>query len=255
MKKVKVYLLGSKNIVYLYTIFLRRRLSMTDIDLVRRFRSVRVADVVDALDRYGFHEKTLVSSEIKPLYSGIKTAGFAVTVQARKVQEEIPSMSPEEYDRFAEDWYKVRANYDSFMRFAGPGTVIVINADGCMNVGFWGSMIALVAKAKGVEGAVIDGGCRDTWEIQHIRFPVFCRSRGKTEVIGRLEIRPENVNIPVSIGGVTVNPGDIIVGDDDGVVVVPKRIAPQVLERAEKQFALDRASQKPYLDMLGLTLP
>ncbi|MEM3193852.1 MAG: RraA family protein, partial [Candidatus Bathyarchaeia archaeon] len=67
---------------------------MIDMDLVRRFRAVRVADVVDALDRYGFHEKTLVSSEIKPLYSGIKAAGFAVTVQARRVQEEIPSMSP-----------------------------------------------------------------------------------------------------------------------------------------------------------------
>ncbi|MEM2092048.1 MAG: RraA family protein [Candidatus Bathyarchaeia archaeon] len=228
---------------------------MIDMDLVRRFRAVRVADVVDALDRYGFHEKTLVSSEIKPLYSGIKAAGFAVTVQARRVQEEIPSMSPEEYDRFAEEWYRTRANYDHFMRAAGPGTIIAINADGCINVGFWGSMVALAAKAKGVEGVIIDGGCRDTWEIQYIKFPVFCRSRGRTEVVGRLEIKPENINIPISIGGVTVNPGDIIIGDDDGVVVVPRRVAPQVLERAERQMALDRASQKPYLDMFGLSLP
>ncbi|MEM3478511.1 MAG: RraA family protein [Candidatus Bathyarchaeia archaeon] len=223
-------------------------------DLISRFRSIRVADVVDALDRFGFHEKTLVSRDIRPIYSGIRIAGLALTVQARKVQEEIPSMSPEEYDKYAEEWYRVRANYDLFMRSAGPGTIIAINCDGCLDVGFWGSMIALVAKAKGVEGVVLDGGCRDTWEIQRIRFPVFCRAIGRTEVVGRLEIKPEFINIPVSIGGVTVNPGDIVVGDDDGVVVVPRKIALQVVERAERQMAMDRASQKPYLDMLGLTL-
>ncbi|MEM1506858.1 MAG: RraA family protein [Candidatus Bathyarchaeia archaeon] len=223
-------------------------------DLISRFRSIRVADVVDALDRFGFHEKTLVSRDIRPIYSGTRIAGLALTVQARKVQEEIPSMSPEEYDKYAEEWYRVRANYDLFMRSAGPGTIIAINCDGCLDVGFWGSMIALVAKAKGVEGVVLDGGCRDTWEIQRIRFPVFCRAIGRTEVVGRLEIKPEFINIPVSIGGVTVNPGDIVVGDDDGVVVVPRKIALQVVERAERQIAMDRASQKPYLDMLGLTL-
>ncbi|MEM2788875.1 MAG: RraA family protein [Candidatus Bathyarchaeia archaeon] len=223
-------------------------------DLISRFRSIRVADVVDALDRFGFHEKTLVSRDIRPIYSGTRIAGLALTVQARKVQEEIPSMSPEEYDKYAEEWYRVRANYDLFMRSAGPGTIIAINCDGCLDVGFWGSMIALVAKAKGVEGVVLDGGCRDTWEIQRIRFPVFCRAIGRTEVVGRLEIKPEFINIPVSIGGVTVNPGDIVVGDDDGVVVVPRKIALQVVERAERQMAMDRASQKPYLDMLGLTL-
>ncbi|MEM2593764.1 MAG: RraA family protein, partial [Candidatus Bathyarchaeia archaeon] len=136
----------------------------------------------------------------------------------------------------------------------GPGTVIAINCDGCLDVGFWGSMIALVAKAKGVEGVVLDGGCRDTWEIQRMRFPVFCRAIGRTEVVGRLEIKQEFINIPISIGGVTVNPGDVIVGDDDGVVVVPRKLALQVVERAERQMAMDRASQKPYLDMLGLTL-
>ncbi len=116
-------------------------------------------------------------------------------------------------------------------------------------------MIALVAKARGVEGVVLDGGCRDVWEVQRIRFPVFSRSIGRTEVVGRLEIRPEDVNIPVSIGGVAVNPYDLIVGDDDGLVVVPRSIASQVLERAEKQLIADRKAQKPYLDMFELTFP
>lgn len=228
---------------------------MFDLSLVERYKSVRVADVVDALDRYGFHERLLVSRRIRPLYSGIRVAGFAITVQARKTQEEMPSMSPEDYDKYAEDWYRLKANYDCFMKYAGPGTVIAINSDGCLDVGFWGSMIALVAKAKGVEGVVLDGGCRDVWEVQRIGFPVFSRSIGRTEVIGRLELRSEDVNIPVSIGGVIVNPYDMIVGDDDGLVVVPKSIAHRVLERAERQLMDDRSSQKPYLDMFGISFP
>ena len=226
-----------------------------DLDLVRRYKSVRVADVIDALDRYGFHERLLVSQRIRPLYPGIKLAGYAITVQTRKVQEEIPSMSPEEYDKYAEEWYRTRANYDHFMKFAGSGTVIVVDSSSCPDVGFWGSTIALIAKAKGVEGTVIDGGCRDTWEIRRMEFPVFCSNIGRTEVVGRLEIRPEDVNIPVTIGGVTVNPYDIIIGDDDGVVVVPKGIAEEVLKRAERQLAMDRETQRKYLNKLGLFLP
>ena len=227
---------------------------MHDLDIIKRYKKTRVADVVDALDRYGFHDRVLVSNEIKPLYSGIMMAGYAVTVKANRVQEEIPSMTPEEYEGYAGEWYGKRANYDHFMKYAGPGVVITVDLDRYNNVGFWGSMIGLSAKAKGVEGIVLDGGCRDTYEIRKIQFPVFCRAIGRTEVIGRIEVKPENVNVPVTIGGANVNPDDIIVGDDDGVVIVPKKVAVQVLERAEKQLDLDRKSQKPFLDKTGITL-
>ena len=227
---------------------------MSILELVERYRNVRVADVVDSLDRFGFHNRILISSEIRPLYSGIRMVGQALTVEVLRVQEKIPSMSPAEYEKYAQDWYKNRANYDCFMKDAGPGTVLTVDLDGYIDVGFWGSMIALAAKDKGVEGIVLDGGCRDTWEIRKIGFPVFCRGIGRTEVIGRVEVKPENVNIPVEIGGVTVNPGDVVVGDDDGVVVVPRKVASEVLERAERQLSLDRKAQKPYLDKMGLTL-
>lgn len=227
---------------------------MSTLELIGRYKRVRVADVVDALDRFGYHDRVLVSSEIRPLYSGIKMAGYALTVNALRVQEEIPTMTPEEYERYGEDWYRNRGNYDCFMKLAGPGTVLVVNLAGYGDVGFWGSMVALVAKDKGVEGIVLDGGCRDTWEIQHIGFPVFCRTKGRTEVIGRIELKPENVDIPIVVGGASVNPGDVIVGDDDGVVVVPKKIASEVLKRAELQLTLDRKAQKPYLDKMGLKL-
>jgi len=221
---------------------------------IERYRRVRVADVVDALDRFGYHDRVLVSSEIRPLYSGIRMAGYALTVNALRVQEEIPTMTPEEYEKYGEDWYRNRANYDCFMKLAGPGTVLVVNLAGYVDVGFWGSLVALAAKDKGVEGIVLDGGCRDTWEIQRIGFPVFCRAKGRTEVIGRIELKPENVNIPVVVGGAGVNPGDMVIGDDDGVVVVPKMISLKVLERAEMQLSIDRKAQKPYLDKMGLKL-
>jgi regulator of RNase E activity RraA len=222
--------------------------------MVERFKRIRVADVIDALDRYGFHDRVLVSNEIKPLYSGIMMAGYAVTVKANKVQDEIPSMTPEEYEKFAGEWYGKRANYEHFMKHAGPGVVLAVDLDGCNDVGFWGSNIGLSAKVKGVEGIVLDGGCRDTYEVRKIQFPVFCRAIGRTEVIGRIEIKPENVNVPITVGGAYVNSGDVVVGDDDGVVIVPKKVAAQVLERAEKQLELDRKGQKPFLDKTGITL-
>jgi 4-hydroxy-4-methyl-2-oxoglutarate aldolase len=227
---------------------------LIDLKLVDRYKKIRVADVIDALDRYGFHDKVLVSNEIKPLYSGIMMAGYAVTVKANRVQDEIPSMTPEEYEKFVGEWYGKRANYEHFMKHSGPGIVLVVDLDGCDDVGFWGSNIGLSAKVKGVEGIVLDGGCRDTYEVRKIQFPVFCRTIGRTEVIGRIEIKPENVNVPITVGGACVNPGDIVVGDDDGVVIVPKNVATKVLERAEKQLELDRKGQKPFLDRTGITL-
>jgi len=227
---------------------------LIDLKLVERYKKIRVADVIDALDRYGFHDKVLVANEIKPLYSGIMMAGYAVTVKANRVQDEIPSMTPEEYEKFAGEWYGKKANYEHFMKHAGPGVVLAVDLDGCNDVGFWGSNIGLSAKVKGVEGIVLDGGCRDTYEVRKIQFPVFCRAIGRTEVIGRIEIKSENVNVPITVGGAYVNPGDVVVGDDDGVVIVPKKVAAQVLERAEKQLELDRKGQKPFLDKTGITL-
>lgn len=227
---------------------------MVDIEMVERYKRIRVADVIDALDRYGFHDRVLVSREIKPLYPGIMMAGCAVTVKANRIQEEMPSMTPEEYEKYAGEWYGKRANYEHFMKHAGPGVVLAVDLDGCGDVGFWGSNIGLSAKVKGVEGIVLDGGCRDTFEVRKIRFPVFCRTIGRTEVIGRIEVKPENVNVTTTIGGALVNPGDIIVGDDDGVLVVPQKVALQVLERAEKQLELDREGQKPNLDKTGIKL-
>jgi 4-hydroxy-4-methyl-2-oxoglutarate aldolase len=227
---------------------------LSTFELTERFGKVRVADVIDALDRYGFHDEVLIPPLIRPLYPGIRMAGAALTVKATRAQGKIPPMSPSEYERYADEWYERRANYDHFMKLASRGTVLVVDLDGYVDVGFWGSMIALVAKQGGVEGIVLDGGCRDSQEIRKIGFPVFCRGTGRTEVIGRVEVHPQNVNVPLVMGGAAVTPGDIIVGDDDGVVIVPKAVRSEVLLRAERQLSLDREAQRPYLERMGLNL-
>jgi len=228
--------------------------SNKDREIIRRLMEVRTSDVIDALDRYNIHGSTIVSETIKPVFNDIKMAGIALTIRLLKTKEPIPTMTPEEYEQYVAEWYGKRNNAELFLKIAEPGHVLVADAGGYTQVGFWGSFIALIARDKGIAGLVIDGGCRDIGEIRKERFPVFCRGVGRTETIGRQELRPEDVNIPVTVGGVLVEPGDFVMGDDDGVVVIPRDLADVVSQRALKQFQEDRRNQKPYLEKFGIQL-
>lgn len=232
----------------------RRSISNEDREILKHLSEVRTADVIDALDRYNVHDSTIMSEEIRPLFNDIKVAGIALTIRLTKNREPIPSMTPEEYDNYTAEWYKTKNNADLFLKIAEPGHVLVVDGGGYTKVGFWGSYISLMAMDRGIVGVVIDGGCRDVAEIRKERFPVFCRRIGRTETIGRLVLRPEDVNIPVTVGDVLVEPGDFVMGDDDGVVVIPREIADQVSKRALRQFQEDRMNQKPYLEKFGIRL-
>lgn len=232
----------------------RGLISDEDREIIRRLMEVRTADVIDALDRFNLHSSTIVSSEIRPLFEDIKMAGIALTIRLLKSREAVPTMSPEEYEQYASEWYRNRNNADLFLKIAEPGHVLVADAGGYTQVGFWGSFIALIARDRGIVGLVIDGGCRDVREIRKERFPVFCRGVGRSETIGRQELHPEDVNIPVTVGGVLVKPGDFVFGDDDGVVIVPRDIVDVVSRRALDQFKEDRRNQKPYLEKFGIQL-
>lgn len=229
-------------------------ISDKDREILKRLMEVRTADVIDALDRYNVHGSTIVSEEIRPLFNDIKMAGVALTLRLLRANEPIPTMTPEEYEQYAAEWYGRRNNAELFLKIAEPGQVLVVDADGYTQVGFWGSFIALIARDKGIVGLVIDGGCRDVREVRKERFPVFCRGVGRTEVIGRQELRPEDVNIPVTVGRVLVEPGAFVMGDDDGVVIIPRDLADAVSQRALKQFQEDRRGQKPYLEKFGIQL-
>lgn len=229
-------------------------ISTKDRELIECFMKVRTSDVIDALDRYNIHGYTIMPEEIRPLYDNIKMVGVALPIRLIKTRESVPTMTPEQYEQYAANWYQNRNNADLFFKIAEPGHVLVADAGGYTEVGFWGSYIALVAKDKGIMGLVIDGGCRDIGEIRKEKFPVFCRGIGRTETIGRQELRLEDVNIPVTVGRVLVKPGDFVVGDDDGVVVVPRELADVVSERALKQIQDDRRMQRSYLEKFGIQL-
>lgn len=184
-----------------------------DRDLVARF--VAMADVMslscvvsDALLRSG-----TMRHDIKPKGADRKIIGTALTVQLT-----------------AGD---IVDCLDVFT-VAKPGDVIVIDAFGETETSIWGGLMTGLARNAGVVGAVIDGSCRDTDEARYLDFPVSAKVSGPrqahTALSGRRE--PISINVPISCGGVIVNPGDLVVADEIGVAVVPHADMAAVYERA-----------------------
>jgi RraA family protein len=128
------------------------------------------------------------------------------------------------------------------LSLAKPGDVIVIDGRGSGNNALWGDHRSLVSKKLGLEGVVMDGAFRDIEENEKIGFPIYARAFtcGSSTKNSNGEI-----NVPISCGGVTVNPGDIIVGDRNGVCVIPPAFAEQVIAAAQKQAdKLERLTQE-----------
>lgn len=113
---------------------------------------------------------------------------------------------------------------------APPGSIVVVATGRDTQRGYWGEVLMEAALARGIRGLVLDGGVRDTRIIRKRAFPVFC---GATSISGTTKTGSGLLNEPVMISEVLIRPGDIMVGDDDGVVVVPAEIAAQVVETAE----------------------
>jgi len=173
-----------------------------------------------------------------------------VTARYVATDEVVPTMSPEEYADYSGRWYSERCPYP-FLDLLKPGDLIVLDLSG-LEVGFWGSNVGLNAVSKGAVGVVIDGGCRDTEEVALQQCAVWCRHRARTTVIGRLEF--ESLNETVNCGGVKVAPGDIVVADDDGVIVVPEQLAADVARLARGELEADKRSRRALYEKLGMNL-
>jgi regulator of RNase E activity RraA len=132
------------------------------------------------------------------------------------------------------------------LKVAGEGDVIVVDACGDTETSIWGGLMAGLCQQKGVVGAVVDGAIRDTDEIKALGFPICTRAivprSTHSPYSGRME--PIEVNVPITCGGVLVNPGDIVLADEIGVVVVPQEEAGEVLERAREQAAKEEETRK-----------
>lgn len=175
---------------------------------IEAFRGITTASVADALWEHGISGH--MTYEIKPIFP-TKIVGPAMTVMEEPTDERLPPTHA----------LQLIDNCD-------PGSVIVIAIQGFREVATWGGLMTAGAVVNGLEGAVLDGGVRDVEEIERdFGFPVFARSVTPATTVGRF--KTVSANEPVVVGGVTVNPGDLIVGDRDGVVVVPADMVDEVL--------------------------
>jgi 4-hydroxy-4-methyl-2-oxoglutarate aldolase len=119
---------------------------------------------------------------------------------------------------------------------APAGSVLVADVQGAAH-GHWGEILAAAAQQQGIAGLVIDGGVRDVAELAALGFPVFARL---VTVVGTGKEHPGQFDVPVRIGGVVVRPGDLLVGDADGVIAIPAQDLEQTLERADARMAAER---------------
>ncbi len=142
------------------------------------------------------------------------------------------------------------------LAMAQPGDVLVVAARGGRSAAVWGNIMTVAARMNGLAGVVIDGCIRDSAENRADELPIFCRG---TCAAGPHKGWPCNLNVPVSCAGVPVMPGDLIVGDDDGVVVVPRVRAEEILVEARERLATEREwyrrinAGESTLTVLGLT--
>jgi regulator of RNase E activity RraA len=183
--------------------------------LTEGFRMVEVASVSDAMEQlYG--QKSYMSHQMRPL-SPTKFAGPAVTVLLKKEEHKEGSAAS--------------AGMLDAIDNARPGSVyVMVLEDGADYAGI-GGLMATAMKYRGLAGAVIDGGVRDTPQIRKLQFPVFSRGVAPSTTINHY--RFAGVNVPVMCAGVRVNAGDIITADEDGVAVVPRAQAGEVLKKAQ----------------------
>lgn len=214
------------------------------------FRGLRVADVSDGMDHCGLRDVGLVDRALRPIWLGARVAGRALTVRCVPHDRNVPTMAPEEYAKYCGEWYRDKCP-SPFLGEAQQGDVLVVDMGGA-EVGLWGSNIAMSAERAGIVGAILDGGCRDTAEIALQRNPVWARHVARTTTIGRLEL--ESWNTRVDCGGVAVEPGDIVVADDDGVIVVPSAAAAEVAKWALVELEADKRGRRQHYEATGREL-
>lgn len=179
-----------------------------DKKMMEGFRALSTSAISDALDRFGLRGGC---EGISPIVAGVKMVGHAFTIRYVPVGQ-------------------VKGNVGDYMEMVGPGDVIVLDNNGRTDCTVWGDILTLVAKRVGISGTVIDGVCRDIPFILKEQYPIF--TRGRFMMTGKDRVMVEAMNVTVSIGKTQVKPGDIMVGDDSGVVVVPWERAGEVLQLA-----------------------
>jgi 4-hydroxy-4-methyl-2-oxoglutarate aldolase len=195
---------------------------------VERARKLDTTALSDAMDRLGIAGQCL---GIKPLDHSFRTAGRAFTILYG------PAAKP-------------AGTVGDFIDDIAPGSVVVIDNGGRENATVWGDIMTMVAHRRGLAGTVIDGACRDTHLALSLGYPMFSRSYSMRT--GKDRVQLDGVNTPVNIGDARVNPGDLVRGDSDGVVVIPREHENEVLAAAEEIDAKEEQIRRFVQDGMSL---
>ena len=182
-----------------------------DPDLLEQFLALETATVSDALDICGLPPG---QGGLPPMWGRPRIAGFAATVQLEPLNADHAG---------AHILTGAIAN-------AGAENVMVIANGGRIDVSCWGGIVSAGAAMRSIRGVVADGACRDAGQARELGFPVFARAQVPVTARGRL--RQKSAGAPVRLGQVTVNPGDVVMADEGGVVVIPRGRAAEVLAAA-----------------------
>ena len=220
------------------------------------FKGLRVADVSDGMDMVGLVGTGLVNPEIQAVWRDLKdlshqVRGIAVTVRYVPTQKIDRPKPGEDFKEWEGNFYD-KYSSETFSKLIKPGTFIAIDDAEDKDIGSIGSYNILEWHKLGAVGVVTDASSRDNDEIEIEKVPLYARHRGRGIRPGRNEL--ESVNRPVVIGGVLVCPGDVIVADGDGVVVVPREAAPQVAKYARQILDDDKAGRKDLYNSLKMPL-
>jgi len=228
-------------------------------EILELYRDLRVTDVLDGMDLIGLQDIGLMNKDIRPLWRDVekfshRVVGFAITVRhvptdVRVGQNSFPDL--EGFKKFKSQQYK-RAP-DAWLEVAKPGDIVVIDAGGIPECGFIGSNNSLGWAEKGVVGVVTNGGARDTDEIVKVKkISVYCKNGYSSRGVRPGRLIAESYNFPISCAGALIYPGDLVVADGDGVLVVPREHALKVGKLAREIHIGDEKSRAKRFERLGI---
>jgi len=209
-----------------------RRVERADAAAVEKLSRFGVSTVHEALGRLG-----LMAPRIRPIHPEARMCGTAITVLLQPGDNWMLHVAAEQIQ---------------------PGDVVVAACTADSTDGFFGDLLATSFKARGCKGLVIDGGVRDVRDLIAMDFPVFSRAIHSK---GTIKATPGSVNVPVVCAGALVQPGDVVLADIDGVVVVPAQLAARVADAAEAREANEAGKRARFaagelgLDMYGMREP